>query len=88
MPCTVLAAGDLICYLCRLTWHSLLPFVSGDSHRAWECVGLSGVSPVSGGAWEPRISMDVGTCRRRNSSDGKGFPMGQVHFPTWKDCLV
>lgn len=45
-----------------LTWGSPFPFLSCRSHRAWKGVGFSSVTPVSSGAWEPWVSMNISTC--------------------------
>lgn len=62
--------GHVVSFICcgvyswrwLLTWGSPLPFLPCRSHRAWKCVGFSSVTPVSSGAWETWVSMDVSTC--------------------------
>lgn len=52
-----------------LTWGSPLPFLPGSSCRAWKCVGLSPVTPVSGGAWEPWVSFSINTCDKISTAE-------------------
>ena len=72
-----------------LTWGSPLPFLPWNSHGAWKCVGLSPVTPVSSGAWEPWVSMSINTCDKISTAEvgvssihGVG---GGVACPVWHD---
>lgn len=69
-----------------LTWGSPLPFLSWCSHRAWKRVGLSPVTPVSSGAWEPWVSVGINTCNKITSEVGASpIHVGEVACPMWDD---
>lgn len=68
-----------------LTWGSPLPFLSWSSHRARKCVGLSPVTPVSSGAWEPWVSMGINTCNNISTAEvgASSVHVGEVACPVW-----